>query len=414
MIVGRPLVASLSAALCGVVLCAGCKPSVKGDPSPSGSATTAASSPPSPAAHVRTVSIDPALLQSGRVKVGTVERRVPTTELRTPGEVRSGEAGAAEAGVLVSGRIASLDVVEGAVVQRGQILAWVDAPEVARAAADLLRARARAAVATRKRQRQVDLQEQAATSKNAVAEARAEDETAHADLLAARSLLASLGAPEPPADADARALIVRVPVRSPIAGVVAQRFGVLGGAVSPDKPLFRIVSDKAVSVTAKIPETVTPKPGPGAPAVLRERGDAMRRCQADVTGSVGVVDEETRTVATRLTPAEPCPWLVPGSFVDVVFTTGRGPASGAPNSADAGQPQLLVPRDAVVDVQGVPIVFVQTAAAATTFEARAVRTRPADGPDVVVESGLADGEHIVTSGALLLKGEVLRAELEGH
>jgi cobalt-zinc-cadmium efflux system membrane fusion protein len=352
------------------------------------------------------VSVDPQLVSTGRLKLVTVALRVLSGGLSVAGEVRSSESGSAEAGTLVAGRIASLEVQEGAKVKRGQVLAWVDAPEVARAAANLLLARARAAVAKHKRDRQETLEAASATSKNALDDARAEDEAARAELLAARTLLTSLGGAEPPSEPNVTALIVRVPVRAPIAGLVAERNTVLGGAVSADKMLFRIVADSqtSFSILARVPETVATKPEAGMSATIVPRGKGSGTCQALVEGSLAGIDTQTRTLAVRLAPEKGCAWLIPGSFVDVVFASPRG-SSELPA-------RLVVPRNAIVDVHGSPTVFV-AGAVPGQFSARIVQAGPGDADALSVDSGLVAGEQVVVDGALLLKGELLRAELEG-
>jgi len=352
------------------------------------------------------VTVDRQLLATGRIKLLTVAARPLSGELRVAGEVRSSESGSAEAGTLVAGRVASLEVVEGAKVKRGQVLAWVDAPEVARAAADLLLARAHAVVAKRKRARQETLDAESATSKNALDDARAEDDAARAELLAARTLLTSLGGAEPPSDPDVTALIVRVPVRAPIAGVVAERNTVLGGAVSADKTLFRIVADSqtSFSILARVPETIAVKPEVGAKASITARGNASNTCQASVEGSLGGIDTQTRTLAVRLAPDKSCAWLVVGSFVDVVFASG-----GSRANLRTG---LVVPRNAIVDVRGKPTVFV-AGSAPGEFREQVVRAGTGDANEVTIDSGLSAGEQVVVEGALLLKGELLRADLEG-
>ncbi len=354
---------------------------------------------PSAAAH-GPIKVDRELIAQGRIKIALVERRAPRGQLRVPGEVRSSESGSAEAGTLVSGRVASLEVTEGTRVTKGQILAWVDAPEVGRASAELLRARARAALAARKLERQLELDRQQATSKNAVDDARAEDQAARADLLAARTLLANLGGQEPPAESDRATAIVRVPVRSPIEGVVARRDAILGAPVSPDKSLFTIVAAGHVVVLARVPETSTVPPV-GTKATLTARGGAAATCDATATGTLGAIDTATRTTAVRIEPGAGCAWLVAGGYVDVAF-----PGVAAGEGRD-----LVVPREAIVDVAGVPSAFVPGATEGE-FAQRAVRVRPGEGPEIVVEAGLAEGDKIVVVGALLLKGEMIRAELQ--
>jgi cobalt-zinc-cadmium efflux system membrane fusion protein len=375
--------------------------------SPAASAST-----PHAAGH-SVVRVDAGLVAEGRVKIGEAERRSPGTELVLAGDAAPAEDGEAEVGALVSGRVATLDVTEGARVKRGQVLARIDAPEVGRATAELLRARSHAMVAARKLGRQLELQAQNATSQNAVDEARAEDQAARADLVAARTLLANMGGGEPGdaggADAGAKAVTVRVAVRTPIDGVVVRRFAVLGGAVTPEAPLFRVIAPDRLIVRARLPETAGAAVKEGAAVVIRPRaarGDATKdRCDATVEAAFGVVDEASRTTPLRVRPAAGCSWLVPGAYVDVVVSVGPGARVGDES------PAVLVAAEAVVDVRGVPTVFV-AGKEPGTFEARPVRPGPTAGASIVVEAGLEPGERVAVAGALLLKGELLRAELE--
>jgi membrane fusion protein, heavy metal efflux system len=374
-------------------------------------ACQAAEAPSGPAPRERSsalatrVKLDPGLVTTGRVKLEAAAPHRLAGVLRVSGEVRSNEEGSAEAGTLMPGRVASLEVGEGAKVKRGQVLAWVDAPEVARAASVLLVARAHALVAHRKRERQETLAATSATSQNALDEARAEDEMARAELLAARTLLLNLGGTEPPVDSDASSLTVRVPVRAPLAGIVAERSAVLGGAVSPERALFRIVAQGGVSlsVVARIPETAAQMPTAGDVATLTSRRAGTRDCQATVQGSVGGIDVATRTLGVRLNPEPNCAWLLPGSFVDVVFASVHvsAPASG-----------VTIPRAAIVEVRGQTVVFVATSAPGE-FDARIVQRGDADEARVNLPSGVSPGEQVVVEGTLLLKGELQRSELEG-
>ena len=374
-------------------------------------AASASAAPPGPRALVK---VEPALVEQGRIQLGTAERRSPGTELVLPGDVAPAEDGEAEVGALVSGRVATLEITEGARVKKGQVLARIDAPEVGRATADLLRSRGRALVAARKLGRQVELQAQAATSQNAVDEARAEEQAARADLVAARTLLANMGGGEPGdasgPDAGTSPVTVRIAVRSPIDGVVVRRIAVLGGAVSPDLALFRVVAPDRLLVRARLPETAGAAVKEGAAVVVRPRaarGDAVKdRCEATVEATFGVVDEATRTTPLRVRPAAGCGWLVPGGYVDVVVTVGPGARPGVEQG-----PVVLVPAEALVDLKGVPTVFV-AGKQPGSFEPRAVRPGPTAGASVIVEAGVEPGERVATSGALLLKGELLRSELE--
>ena len=359
--------------------------------------------------HVR---VEPSLLSAGRIQVGVASKRALGDVRVFPGEVVSDEQGRAEAGTLVAGRVASLEVGVGTAVRRGQVLAWLDAPEAARVAADIIRARARAEVSSRKEERQRELAKEQATSKNAVDDAFAEARIARADLAAARSLLKSLGGTDPatPADGSEPApLTSRVAVRSPIDGVVTKRMAVLGGAVAPENALFEVTTKGRVVALVRIPELVTDAPPSGSPVTIHPRGSSggpNATCAGSVQGDLGTVDPETRTRALRAEPTGACVFMVAGAFVSVELAglhAGGGDAGG-------GEAVLSVPRDAVIDMKGAKIVFVADAEPGA-FALRTVRLGPESGDFVSVEDGLREGERIAIVGAPLLKGELLRAEL---
>jgi membrane fusion protein, heavy metal efflux system len=351
------------------------------------------------------VEVDPSLVSSGRIVVGPVARRAMLGDLRVPAEVVPSEDGTADVGALVAGRIGSIEVREGDAVKRGQVLAWVDSPEAARAAADAIRARARTFAAARKVERQLGLERDRATSAAAVDEARIELATAEADAAAARTLLMSLGIPEPAA-ATQGALAARVPVRSPLAGVVVERMLALGAPVTPDKTIFRVTAKDMVVVEARWTDATTAPPANGTPVALRPRGgDGAAACAGKVTATLLQVDERTRARRVRIVPDASCALLVPGAFVDASFTSSALP-SGI-------EPVIALPKEAVVDVRGTPTVFVARPERGT-FSPRAVRVGRATTEDVAIEEGLAAGEAVVVNGAVLLKGELLRAELEAQ
>jgi cobalt-zinc-cadmium efflux system membrane fusion protein len=235
-----------------------------------------------------------------------------------------------------------------------------------------------------------------------VDEARTELAIAEADVAAARTLLSSLGIPEPPTLAQG-VLAARVPVRSPIEGVVVTRTVDLGAPVSPDKTLFRVQANDRVVVEARWTDaTMPPPPNNTAVNLLARGGDGRAACPGHVFATIAVVDEKTRARRVRIMPDGPCTMLVPGGYVDASFTS----ATVTKGAALA----LAVLKDAVVDVRGAPTAFVALPEKGT-FAPRVVRTGRVTSEDVAVEEGLAEGDLVVVTGAVLLKGELLRSEL---
>jgi multidrug efflux pump subunit AcrA (membrane-fusion protein) len=107
----------------------------------------------------------------------------------------------------------------------------------------------------------------------------------------------------------------------------------------------------------------------------------------------------------RIVPDAPCALLVPGAYIDAAFTSA---ALGVESV-----PVLSLPRDAVIDVRGAQTVFVAESKSGT-FAAHVVRVGHTTTEDVAIDDGIAEGDRVVVVGAVLLKGELLRSELESQ
>jgi cobalt-zinc-cadmium efflux system membrane fusion protein len=106
-----------------------------------------------------------------------------------------------------------------------------------------------------------------------------------------------------------------------------------------------------------------------------------------------VLDPATRTMKLRLELPNPERKLKPEMYATIrVYSE---PEKGA----------LIVPESAVQRDRERRLVFVQRDG--QTFEAREVKLGESNGEVVKVLAGLRDGEQIVTSGAFILKSELL-------
>lgn len=366
-------------------------------PPPAGTTATA-----SVDAGARGLHVDPRLLDEGRIKTAKVTSRPITGFMKLPANVIATAEGAAEAGPLLAGRVASFEAKEGDHVKRGQVLAWIDAPEAARAISDFVRARSRTETQARKVTRLEGLVANEAAAQAALDEARLELDLARADLAAARTVLGSLGLAEPPPTSGNGALpnvSARLAVKSPVDGVVVERGAPLGAHVTPDTHLFRIVSEGRVLVDARISDGVT-VPAAGAVASILPRG--ADRCPAHVLATLPEVDPATRSRKVRITADAQCKGLVAGGQADVEIAIGG-----------EGAQALAVPASALVELKTATAVFVALPARGS-FEMRAVQPGARVAGDVVVAAGLHEGEDVVVEGAVLLKGELIRSELGGE
>jgi multidrug efflux pump subunit AcrA (membrane-fusion protein) len=91
---------------------------------------------------------------------------------------------------------------------------------------------------------------------------------------------------------------------------------------------------------------------------------------------------------------------------------------GAVGTLEVGSKQatdaLAVPAAAIVEEDGVPIVFVQVSG--ETYQKRDVTLGVRDGPWIEVKSGIAEGERVATDGAyaILLSTKSGTIPAHGH
>lgn len=350
----------------------------------------------------RLLRLDPALTVDGRVEVATAVTFERADDVTIPGEVVPAPDGEADVGSLVAGRIASLNAVEGAKVTKGQVLAWLDAPEVGGVRADLARATAQLSAAEQRLERQLTLQAQGATSQAAVNEARAAVASAQADQRGAQARLGAAGT-------SSSGTSGKVALRTPIDGVVVERRATLGGAVAPDTTVFRVINPDTLRVKARWSETLGSIPAVNTRVHLSPRasvsGGASATCDARVETHLGVIDPHTRSVTLQVAPAATCPPLTAGGYVDVFVSPET-----APDQTRARW--VAVPLEAVVDLRGLPTVFVAHSEPGV-FEARTVDAKPSVGRMVPIELGLEAGEKVAVKGVVLLKGIALGDLLGG-
>jgi len=341
------------------------------------------------AAGGRVLRLSPSLVESGRVVVDAASRGAFREEATFTGEVTAPPDGAAELGAPVAGRVRDILAKEGDHVTKGGLLAAMDAAEVARTRADLARARAQRERAARILSQEEELDREQATSKRNLAEARSEFATSLADTRGAESLLSTFGA----------ARGGRVEVRSPLAGVVVKRTVVLGQPVEPGALLFRVVDPSRLIVRANVPESAAGSVELGQTVSIEWPG-RPQRCSGTVVGRAPSVERATRTLPFWARAGADCPELVEGAFVDITVTRG----------ATTGVNFVIVPRDAVVEVDGVPVVFREKTRG--EYRVQTVRLAHLTPSSAYVEDGISAGDRVVVQGAILLKGELMRAALE--
>ncbi|HZF26025.1 MAG TPA: efflux RND transporter periplasmic adaptor subunit [Steroidobacteraceae bacterium] len=210
---------------------------------------------------------------------------------------------------------------------------------------------------------------------------------------AARQRLVVLGVPE----ATIRTVeTTRTPdasttVFAPIDGTVTELGVREGAAFTPGTTLFRINGLATVWVNAQIPEAKVSFIPTGSTVMAHATAWPGTAFEGQVIALLPDVDRETRTLTARVALKNPAYKLSPGMYVSLEFT---GPA---------GEPQLLVPSEAVITTGERSVVIVARDDGAFDVVNVTVGNEQ-DGRSTIL-SGLGEGQSIVVSGQFLIDSE---------
>ena len=323
------------------------------------------------------------------VTVATVARATATASVSLPGALTAVRTAAIYARTPGYVRERLVDI--GDRVRTGQLLAYIDAP---------------------------DLDQQAAQALAVVAQMRSAKALAQANLVRWRALAADSAvtaqeldqmqaaydgavASQGSAEANLRRLAQLQEFKrvvAPFAGVITARnvdpgalVGTAGGvsealpagAGSAPGSLFTVAQTDTLSVYVTVPEDYVAAVATGKPAVVTVPalpGDTLRGRVARTAGSL---DATARTLLTEVRVANPTGVFLPGMYADVRLTLG------------AGTPPLSVPATALVIRDGPPQVVIVDAD--STVHYRTVSIARDHGSWVEVTGGLSDGAHIVVT-----------------
>jgi cobalt-zinc-cadmium efflux system membrane fusion protein len=293
------------------------------------------------------------------------------------------EAVTARVGAPVAGRVTRLVADFGQAVRAGQPLAYLDAPDLAQARADMLKAAADNRLKARALDRANLLFKGDAIPQRDVESAEADAAASAAELQRARLRAANLG----PGQGDSLALT------SSVSGYVIDRQLNPGQQITAGQgPLFTVSDPKRLWLYVDVPETSVARARIGEAIEFEVPAWPGRKFQGKIS-QIGLgVDPSTRRVQLRAQVANPDMALKPEMYARARLVTDDGRrAIRVPNAAlfEQGMQTYLFRVDAPGRFRRVPVQVGERGEAAS-----------------YVMSGLKDGDRIVGEGALLLNAQL--------
>jgi cobalt-zinc-cadmium efflux system membrane fusion protein len=186
---------------------------------------------------------------------------------------------------------------------------------------------------------------------------------------------------------------------APFDGTIIMRSAVPSQRADPTDVLFMLADLRSVWVSAKVSESDVdklPKLKDGT-FRLTAKGYPNREFSARLLSVGAMVDPQTRTLSVLAQTDNPDELLKLGMFVQIML------------DSSTSEQLLTVPAKAVVEIETEKYVFVPSGKHADheEFTLRPVDVGRPCGDRVEIKSGLRDGDKVVTSGAFLLKSELI-------
>ncbi len=343
----------------------------------------------------------PEVLQEFGLELAVAERGKLALTRRLNGEVVTAPDRLYHVVPQVAGIVRRVFKEVGDGVEAGELLATLSSRELAQARADLLIAKSRLDLANANLARERQLYRKGITSKREFLKTQQEQIAAAVALDAARHRLLALGMSAAEIDAllaDHREVdLSSYRLRAPAAGQVIEKHAALGEFLRSDRSAFVLADLGRVWVLLTVYQKDLAQVRPGLPVWVEAPGIPPAEGVIDYVSPV--LDEATRTAQARVVLNNPDRRWRPGMFVDAAV-------------AVAEVEGLVVPREAVVEWEGRPVVFVRED---DRFEPRPVRLGRGNARQVIVLAGLEPGETYVARHAFLLKAELGKGEMDaGH
>ena len=329
------------------------------------------------------------------VQVTTVHRAAAGSELALPGTIQALHESAIYA--RAAGYVRRWQADIGAIVHSGQLLAEIDAPELAQSAeqaqAQLTQTRAALALARADLERWKVLSRDSAVTRQELDQKRAAFESAEANTGAADANLRRL--------AQARQY---TRVTAPFAGVITARSVDIGSLITPagatSAPtgasgvggaaaagsMFRIAQTDTVRIYLTVPEAYATSIRTGLDALVTVQGIPGRVFSGTVVRTSRALDATSRTLLTEVNVPNRDFALLPGMSAQATLHFPRA------------APPLLLPASAlVIRSNGVQVAVVdgKPGAATATIHFRPVQLGRDYGATVEVASGAIDGMVVV-------------------
>jgi cobalt-zinc-cadmium efflux system membrane fusion protein len=329
------------------------------------------------------------LKQEKEMKLETMQLQLLSGELRALATIQVDPRRSATIYPRINGWIASVDVLPGARVKKGDTLAVLDGMSLREAGSSLRQAQAAYTAAAELLARKKKLSQEEIIPRNELTTATMNYQQALAQLDAAKAQLSLLGI-----SGKARTVSVEAPFSGTVLSADARR----EQTVTSADPLFTLSDLSGVLLTASIPESRIRYLSPGSPVRIESSSWPGETFRGTVTSVGAALDATSKTLPVFISVDNPDGRLKPEMQVTafIGYTTQK--------------PVLSVPDSAMTLLEGKPTVFV---ARGKSIQPVSITPGEKGLKRTEVKTGLNPGDRVVIDGAYSLKSALLIKEVAG-
>ena len=339
----------------------------------------------------RRVRLSDKVVAAAKIQTAAARKEVLAITLALPGEISVDPDKNARVSSPVAGQLSAVAFKEGSAVKRGELLARVRIPDLARLRAEHATASSKAGVARANSARLQELASKGLAAQQEALDARAAAEGLEAEAHATEEQLRLLG--------SASSGSSELALRAPISGIVISRAAVVGQPVRAEDVIADIADLSEVWFLGRVFEKDLDSVHTGAAAEVELNAFPRRRFPGSVEYVGRQIDPVARTLTARIRL----------SNVDGLLRLGLFGTAHIASGNEQREPVLVIARSAVTEISGKSVVFVRQPDG--DFELHEVRLGESNLGRIRVLSGLREGEAVVVDGVFTLKSAVLRDSL---
>jgi cobalt-zinc-cadmium efflux system membrane fusion protein len=346
-----------------------------------------------------------------KIEVAPVELGTAVVSQRAKGHIALPDNATWRVGVLAEGRVEKVYFNLGDSVQKGQVLARMHSHDVheARAAyANAVAERSRLQAAEALAQKNYDRSQrlytlkaesvsQVETAKQELVNAQSATQEADNDVRREQSHMEEILGIKLDASANGSDDADLIPIKAPAGGRILQKNVTPGSTISTSTDAFVIGDLSRLWMLASVDAATLSKLHIGQTAAVTLPDEPDATYTGKITNLGQEFDPVTRLMQVRIEIRNPDNRLRPEMLSSAEFATGAGTSA------------VLVPQEAIQQVNGQDVVFVRVAG--DRFRVQAVQTGENVRGNARILQGLKPGEQVITHGSFIAKSQLLKSTI---